>query len=147
MRFFLKKEFPSYVISSMIKQIEIDMNEFISKVYYKDLDVEIIGTDDKISVLYGTGKEKVDCVNASGAEEKILSLSFCYSLNKLKHYDIIMLDEVDESLTENNAVALAEMIVSIQEDYDFIGIVSHINQVKDLYATAGANIIEVDKNE
>jgi len=145
MRLFLKKEFPSYVIDSMIEQIQDNMNEFISKVYYKDLDVEIKGSDDSIEVLYGTGARKVDTINASGAEESLLALAYCYALNKLQNYSILFMDEVDSSLKDEAAIKLAEMIDVIKEEYDFIGIVSHVKSVQDFYGTNGANIIEVDK--
>jgi DNA repair exonuclease SbcCD ATPase subunit len=146
MRFFLKKEFPSYVISSMIEQIQDDMNDFISKVYYKDLDVEINGDDDKIEVLYGTGDRKIDAINASGAEESLLALSYCYSLNKLKGYNILFSDEVDSPLTEKAALDLAEMMEKIKEEYDFIMIISHVKAVQDYFAINGANVVEVDRN-
>lgn len=146
MRFFLEKEFPSYVISTMIQQIQDDMNEFISKVYYKDLDVEINGDDDNIEVLYGTGDRKIDAINASGAEESLLSLSYCYALNKLKGYNILFIDEVDSSLTEKAALDLAEMMEKIKSEYDFIMIISHVKAVQDYLAVNGANIVEVDRS-
>lgn len=145
MRAFLKNEFPSYVISSMIESIQNDMNEFISKVYYKDLDVEINGDDDNIDVLYGTGQRKVDAVNASGAEKALLALSYCYALNKFKDYGILFIDEVDSALKNDASVKLAEMIDSVKAEYDFIGIVSHVSSVQDFYYAKGSNIIEVGK--
>ena len=145
MKSFLKKEFPSYVISSMVEQIEISMNEFISKVYYKDLDVEIIANDDTIDVLYGTGVRKVDAINASGAEESLLALSYCYSLNKLKNFNLLLMDEVDSSFTQDASMELANMIQKIKDEYDFIGIISHVDVVKDYYEMNGANMISVDE--
>lgn len=145
MKNFLKKEFPSYVISSMVEQIEISMNEFISKVYYKDLDVEIIANDDTIDVLYGTGVRKVDAINASGAEESLLALSYCYSLNKLKNFNLLLMDEVDSSFTQDASMELANMIQKIKDEYDFIGIISHVDVVKDYYEMNGANMVNVDE--
>ena len=145
MKSFLKKEFPSYVISSMVEQIEISMNEFISKVYYKDLDVEIIANDDTIDVMYGTGIRKVDAINASGAEESLLALSYCYSLNKLKNFNLLLMDEVDSSFTQDASMELANMIQKIKDEYDFIGIISHVDVVKDYYEMNGANMINVDE--
>ena len=145
MKSFLKKEFPSYVISSMVEQIEISMNEFISKVYYKDLGVEIIANDDTIDVLYGTGVRKVDAINASGAEESLLALSYCYSLNKLKNFNLLLMDEVDSSFTQDASMELANMIQKIKDEYDFIGIISHVDVVKDYYEMNGANMISVDE--
>lgn len=145
MKFFLKKEFPSYVISTMIKQIQDNMNEFISTVYYKDLNVEIDGDDDNISVLYGTGKNKVDAINASGAEESLLALSYCYALNKLKNYNVLFIDEIDSPLTEDGALKLAEMISKIKSEYDFIGIISHVKSVQDYFGTNEANVVEMEQ--
>ena len=145
MKDFLRKEFPAYVISSMIQQIQDDMNDFISKVYYKDLDVEIKEDDDSISVKYGTGKVKIDTVNASGAEEGLLALSYCFALNKLKEYNILLIDEVDAAFTEDNSRKLAEIINSSKEIYDFIMVVSHVKATKDFYAVENANIINVDE--
>lgn len=145
MRFFLKNEFPSYVISTMITSIQDTMNEFISKVYYKDLDVVIDGSDDTIAILYGTGRRKVDVTNASGAEKALLAISYCYALNKFKDYGILFLDETDSELKENLSIELAEMITIMSIEYEFVGIVSHISAVQDFYYAKGANIIEVDK--
>ena len=145
MRFFLKNEFPSYVISTMITSIQDTMNEFISKVYYKDLDIEISGTDDSIAILYGTGQRKVDVINASGAEKALLAISYCYALNKFKDYGVLFLDEVDESLKQDAAIKLAEAIKKIEVEYGFLGIVTHIAAVQDFYYANEANVIEVDK--
>jgi len=145
MKSFLKKEFPSYVISSMVEQIEISMNEFISKVYYKDLDVEIIANDDTIDVMYGTGVRKVDAINASGAEESLLALSYCYSLNKLKNFNLLLMDEVDSSFTQDASMELANMIQKIKDEYDFIGLISHVDVVKDYYEMNGANMVNIDE--
>lgn len=145
MKNFLKKEFPSYVISSMIEQIEDSMNEFISKVYYKDLAVEIVANDDTIDVLYGTGERKIDAINASGAEESLLALSYCYSLNSLKGYDLLLMDEVDSSFTEDAAMELANMIHKIKDEYGFIGSISHVDTVKDFYEMNGANMIKMEE--
>jgi len=144
MKNFLKKEFPSYVISTMIEQIEDSMNEFISKVYYKDLAVEIVANDDTIDVLYGTGERKIDAINASGAEESLLALSYCYSLNSLKGYDLLLMDEVDSSFTEDAATELANMIHKIKDEYGFIGLISHVDTVKDFYEMNGANMIKME---
>lgn len=145
MKNFLKKEFPSYVISTMIEQIEDSMNEFISKVYYKDLAVEIVANDDTIDVLYGTGERKVDAINASGAEESLLALSYCYSLNSLKGFDLLLMDEVDSSFTESAAMELANMIQKIKDEYGFIGLISHVDTVKDFYEMNGANMIKMEE--
>lgn len=145
MKNFLKKEFPSYVISTMIEQIEDSMNEFISKVYYKDLAVEIVANDDTIDVLYGTGERKVDAINASGAEESLLALSYCYSLNSLKGFDLLLMDEVDSSFTESAAIELANMIQKIKDEYGFIGLISHVDTVKDFYEMNGANMIKMEE--
>ncbi len=142
-RQFLKNEFPSYVIDTMIESIQNDMNEFVSKVYHKDLNVEIKGNDDNIDVLYGTGSRKVDAVNASGAEKSLLALSYCYALNKFKDYCILFVDEIDSSLKEEAALKLAEMIDKVKNEYDFIGYVSHVNRVQDYFSIKEANIIEI----
>ena len=129
----------------MVAQIEDSMNEFISRVYYKDLAVEIVANDDTIDVLYGTGERKVDAINASGAEESLLALSYCYSLNSLKGFDLLLMDEVDSSLTESAAMELANMIQKIKDEYGFIGLISHVDTVKDFYEMNGANMIKMEE--
>ncbi len=145
MKNFLRKEFPSFVVSTMVEKIQDDMNEFISKVYYKDLSVEISANDDTIDVLYGNGDKKIDAVNASGAEESLLALSYCYSLNQLKGFDLLLMDEVDSSFTEEAAKVLADMIYKIKDEYGFIGIISHVDSVKDFYEMNGANMIKMEE--
>jgi len=145
MKAFLKKEFPSYVIASMVEHIQDSMNNFISKVYYKDLNVQIDATDDNISVVYGSGLKKVDTVNASGAEESLLALSYCDALNDLKKYNILFIDEVDQAFTEDNSQKLAEIVVASQDVYDTIFAISHVKSTKDYYAMKGSNVINVDE--
>jgi DNA repair exonuclease SbcCD ATPase subunit len=143
MRVFLKKEFPSYVIGAVIEDIQNSMNEFINKVYYKPLDVEITGNDDVISVKYGSGKKKVDCINASGAEEALLAVAYMYSLNNLNGYNILLLDEIDANFTNDQALSFAEILFYLKDILDDCWIVSHNNAVKDYYISQGANIIEI----
>lgn len=143
MKIFLRKEFPSYVISSVIKGIENSMNDFINKVYYKSLDIEINGDDDKIQVLYGQQGNKRDCIHLSGAEEGLVSLAYAYSLNKLKNYNFLCIDEVDAFMNNNNSLQLAETILSIKDSFDDIWIISNQNNVKDFYMTNGANVVSI----
>jgi DNA repair exonuclease SbcCD ATPase subunit len=143
MRVFLKKEFPSYVIGAVIEDIQNSMNEFINKVYYKPLEVVITGNDDVISVKYGSGKKKVDCINASGAEEALLAVAYCAALNSINKYGIFILDEIDANFTESNSLQLAEIMIAMKDDLDDLWIISHVDATKDLYASNGANIIMV----
>ena len=81
----------------------------------------------------------------SGAEESLLALSYCYSLNKLKNFNLLLMDEVDSSFTQDASMELANMIQKIKDEYDFIGIISHVDVVKDYYEMNGANMIDVDE--
>ena len=101
--------------------------------------------DDTIDVMYGTGIRKVDAINASGAEESLLALSYCYSLNKLKNFNLLLMDEVDSSFTQDASMELANMIQKIKDEYDFIGIISHVDVVKDYYEMNGANMVNIDE--
>lgn len=142
---FLRKEFPSYVISSTIQGIQDSMNEFISKVYYKSLDVEIKGDDDIIQVLYGSGKRKVDCIHSSGAEEALLSIAYTVALNKLNNYNIMFIDEIDCNMTEDTSLQLAEIIVNMQKEFEQLWCISHVAKTKDYYSLMGANLVNMDQ--
>lgn len=143
MKDILRVEFPSYVISSIITEIEDSMNEFINSVYYKSLDVKIEGNDESIKATYGTGKKKVSTTHASGAEEALLAISYAYALNKMNGFNILFLDECDSQMNEENSLQFAELILDIKDMYDDIWIISHKTRAKDLYASNDANVVMI----
>lgn len=143
MKDILRVEFPSYVISSIITEIEDSMNEFINSVYYKPLDVKIEGNDESIKATYGTGKKKVSTAHASGAEEALLAISYAYALNKMNGFNILFLDECDSQMNDENSLQFAELILDIKEMYDDIWIISHKTRAKDLYASNDANVVMI----
>lgn len=140
----LLKDFPTYVISTVISDIQNFMNEFVDKVYYKSLNIEIIENGDSIDVNYGEGKRKIDTSLASGAESQILNLSYKAALSEYFNNTIMLLDEIDSNLSSDNSLRLADAILEMRDKFEQIFIITHNNDTKDVLIQNSASLLDLD---
>lgn len=142
----LRKEFPSYVLSRMVETIEVGINKFIDKTYYKSLDVKIKETKNAINIVYG--KKGLDIAHLSGAEESLVSLAYRNYLNKMMNLETILLDEPDAHLTEDNAIKFYTVIGEMQKEYKQVFVISHNEKAKErLLNHYGAKYFEIDNGK
>ena len=119
----LKTEFPVYVISRVIKDIEKSMNEFLKRTYPKYV-VEIQDKKNALYIVYGPKKKEVS--SASGFERQIFSLSFMYAVSRAIGSRCLLLDECDSAATERNSGVFYRVIGdSIGQGIDQIILISH----------------------
>jgi DNA repair exonuclease SbcCD ATPase subunit len=132
----LKTEFPVYVISRVIKDIEKAMNEFLKRTYPKYY-VEVQDRKNALHIVYGPKKKDVS--SASGFERQIFSLSFMYAISRATGNKCWILDEADSAATEKNSGIFYRVLgESMGQGIDQAVIVSH--------KPATRSILEFDYN-
>ena len=132
----LKTEFPVYVISRVIKDIEKSMNEFLKRTYPK-YQVEVQDKKNALHIVYGPKKKDVS--SASGFERQIFSLSFMYAISRAIGNKCWITDECDSAASEKNSDILYRVLGDcIGHGIDQIIIISH--------KSATRNILEFDYN-
>jgi DNA repair exonuclease SbcCD ATPase subunit len=104
----LKTEFPIYVISRVVKDIEKSMNDFLKKTYGGRYNVEVSEKKNALHILYGPKKKNVAL--ASGYEKQIFSSAFRLALCRATGNKSILLDEVDSAASEKNSEVLYNVL-------------------------------------
>ena len=123
----LRKDFPNFIISSLLDGIRKNMNEWVEKVYDGRYPVYIEEDSTGISILYGSEKEEASF--SSGFEHGLLSLAYMNAMNKSTKYGLLMLDEIDAYATDKNSDKIYRMIAE-SPDYEQILLISHKPDVK-----------------
>jgi DNA repair exonuclease SbcCD ATPase subunit len=104
----LKTEFPVYVISRVVKDIEKSMNDFLKKTYGGRYKVEVSDKKSALHILYGPKKKDVSL--ASGYEKQIFSSAFRLALCHAIGNRSLLLDEVDSAASEKNSEVLYNVL-------------------------------------
>jgi DNA repair exonuclease SbcCD ATPase subunit len=104
----LKTEFPVYVISRVVKDIEKSMNDFLKKTYGGRYNVEIADKKNALHILYGPKKKDVSI--SSGYEKQIFSSAFRLALCHAMGNRTLLLDEVDSAATDKSSEALYNVL-------------------------------------
>ncbi|MDR1147605.1 MAG: hypothetical protein LBK66_03125 [Spirochaetaceae bacterium] len=139
----LKTEFPVYVISRVIKDIEKSMNDFLKRTYPK-YHVEIQDKKNALHIVYGPKKKDVS--SASGFERQIFSLSFMYAVSRAIGNKCLLLDECDSAATEKNSGIFYRVIGdAIGNGIDQIILISHKPSTRNILEfDYGAEVIVFD---
>jgi DNA repair exonuclease SbcCD ATPase subunit len=104
----LKTEFPVYIISRVVKDIEKSMNDFLKKTYGGRYNVEVSDKKNALHILYGPKKKDVSL--ASGYEKQIFSSAFRLALCHAMGNKSILLDEVDSAASDKNSEVLYNVL-------------------------------------
>jgi DNA repair exonuclease SbcCD ATPase subunit len=104
----LKTEFPVYVISRVVKDIEKSMNDFLKKTYGGRYKVEVSDKKNALHILYGSKKKDVSL--ASGYEKQVFSSAFRLALCHAMGNKSVILDEVDSAASEKNSEVLYNVL-------------------------------------
>jgi DNA repair exonuclease SbcCD ATPase subunit len=104
----LKTEFPVYVISRVVKNIEKSMNDFLKKTYGGRYNVEVSDKKNALHILYGPKKKDVSL--ASGYEKQIFSSAFRLALCHAMGNKSVLLDEVDSAASDKNSEVLYNVL-------------------------------------
>ena len=133
----LQKTFPNYVIKELISNVEKEMNVFIESIYRK-MNVKFKEVKDAINIVYDEAEKDVNL--CSGFEKEFLSTAFMTSLSKLQNNDLLILDEMDASASDENSIKLYDLLQNV-DNYNQMIIITHREEVKKLLSE-NANIIK-----
>jgi DNA repair exonuclease SbcCD ATPase subunit len=104
----LKTEFPVYVISRVVKDIEKSMNDFLKRTYGGRYRVEVSDKKNALHILYGPKKKDVSL--SSGYEKQIFSSAFRLALCHAMGNKALLLDEVDSAASDRNSEILYNVL-------------------------------------
>lgn len=123
--------FPNYVVLQACKQLEDYINSIIQKLF-PYMSVSLKQNRSGVNFYYTVeeaGEELPVCM-ASGAQGRILSLAYSVALAKMYGINCILIDEVDASMTPENAGQVYEFIASL-EDIPQIIFISHREEARE----------------
>lgn len=143
-RTILLKDFPNYVIDQSVANIEQNMNQFISDVYYKSLNISLRATKTSIKLEYGLEDRKLPAHRLSGAESKLVSLAFINNFNKYIGLSCLMLDEPDAAMDVKRQEDMYEILLSMKDIYNQMIIITHSEKMLNyLTSNTEVNIIRL----
>lgn len=150
------KGIPLLFMQLYFKGIQVSANEMISKIYGDRLVIDNFVIDDKnFRIPYSVnGVSIYDIANASQGEASIINLAISLAIinNFVKNYNILLLDEIDGTLTKENREKFFSILDNelnkIHSEQVFI--ISHNKLYEtypcDIIATTENAIIDLDKN-
>lgn len=139
----LSKDFPSYILSSLIQEVKHFANEFLQDVYPK-YRLNFIEAKNSLQVVYGPNDTDVKL--ASGFEKQIFSFAYKYAIGKLQEYGILILDEVDSAASEENSEKFFETLALMKDYFPQILVITHKrNTVELLEKDHSAKVFTIKK--
>jgi DNA repair exonuclease SbcCD ATPase subunit len=139
----LKTEFPNYVISTLINNMQNAINKFVND---QGLDIQI-----EIRESSKSGIEIIDKSSGwdvrsklSGYQQEIFSLAEMYALNTYIGNRFLWLDEIDASADVENSLKLYDTINNLSEYWGQIFLITHVDKTKDFLVKNGCNILSIE---
>jgi DNA repair exonuclease SbcCD ATPase subunit len=142
-------DFPNYVILRACSQIESYMNGFIQKVFpYMSVKLQQNRTGVEFYYTPNVSEEDswVSVKMASGAQVSILSLAWRISIARIYGITTLLLDEIDESSTEENSRLIYEFIASLTT-FDQIFLISHKKEAIRAISAMADNVVCYEVSE
>jgi chromosome segregation ATPase len=127
-----QKDFPNYIITTLITDIEKGMNDLLEEGYKGRYKVKIESTKTGIQIVYG--KKDKDIKLAGGAEKNIFNLGFKNAFTKLANLKILILDEADSFMDTDVAKVIFTILNNKinNKELDQVFIITHKEEVKQL---------------
>ena len=127
----LKTDFPVYVISRVVKDLEHRMNEFLKKTYGGRYVVKMKDKANALHIVYGPKDQ--DVALSSGYERSLFNLAFKISISKAIGNKCLVLDEADSAASPRNAKLFYEVLAqTVGHYFEQIILVSHKDEVKEM---------------
>jgi DNA repair exonuclease SbcCD ATPase subunit len=128
----LKNEFPVYVISHIVKDLEVSMNDFLRRVYGGKYTIKLEDKKNSLRMVYGPKNADAGSGLSSGYEKSIFSLAWKWALSRVQNNRTLMMDEVDSAASQKNSLIFYKTIGDSLKFFDQILIVSHKEQTQEL---------------
>jgi len=119
----LQKEFPNFVISTMVGDIETGINDLVNRIYDGRYEVKIKENKGGIEVLYGQKKSSIE--TASGFEKGLFNFGYKHAFSQIAGLGILLLDEIDAFASEKNSEKLFTVIGQLNNLYKQVFIITH----------------------
>jgi DNA repair exonuclease SbcCD ATPase subunit len=125
-----KRDFPSFIVSSLIDGIVQEMDRFLEQAYNKyKINLKEVKTGIKITY----GPNEADVSRASGYEKQVFSSAWRHARERLTGYGIAFLDEADSSSDRENAELFYRTLMSTDlYDNGQLIIISHKDETRQL---------------
>lgn len=136
----MSKTYPTWKLERELKGIENSTNIFIEEIY-KPLYVEFTANKNSLKMMFGNGDRKLPIKRLSGAEKQITNLAVENVFNQQQGLSCLILDESDSAMDAENKLAFFSVLISLNEFYDQILVITHSKEIKDKLHGQGANII------
>ena len=110
-----ESKFPNFITIQACKQLETIINDIVQRIFPYCV-VSLKPSRGGVSFFYtaeSSDDEEIPVAMASGAQKKILSLAYFIALARLNGISCIFLDEIDASLTAENASVVYDFIASV----------------------------------
>lgn len=124
----LQKEFPAFVIETLISELENEINNFLQCAYSR-YELKIKEEKDTLNIFYSD--EEKDVSLASGYEKQVFSIAYKMALASLQNLGFAIFDEIDSQASEENSILLYETISKMSKNFDQIFIITHRENTKD----------------
>lgn len=135
-------DFPNFIILQTCSQIEAYMNAFIQRVF-PYMSVKLQQSRSGVEFFYTPNLIEEDSwvsvKMASGAQASILSLSWRIAIAQIYGITTLLLDEVDESSTDENSRLIYEFIASLTS-FNQIILISHKKEAVRAIAAIADNV-------
>lgn len=107
--------FSAFILQEGITAIETIVNSFLEEVYPK-YKIKIEYENNTLKIYYlDSNNQYVSIDLASGFELQLLSLALRASFSKFYNYNLLILDEADESASEDNSEKLFDFLTNLKE--------------------------------
>lgn len=110
-----ESKFPNYIVLQACKQLEDTINDIVQRVFPYCM-VSLKLSKGGVNFYYtpeGGDGEWISVSMASGAQKKILGLAYFIALARLNNISCVFLDEIDASMTDNNASVIYDFIAGL----------------------------------
>lgn len=134
------KTYPTWKLERDLKGIENSTNLFVEDIY-KPLHVTFQANKNSLKMTYGEGERPLPVKRLSGAEKQIVNLATENIFNRQQALSCLILDESDSAMDNENKGTFFNTLLSLQEHYKQILVITHSKEVKDKLLVEGANII------
>lgn len=143
-------KFPNYIVLQACKQLEDIINEIVQRVfpYFK---VSLKLSKGGVNFFFTSESSDTDWIPvtmASGAQKSILNLAYFVALARLNNVSCIFLDEIDASMSAENAGLIYEFVSTI-DYFDQVFFISHRKEAYEVVKSKNDNLVTyiVDKGE
>lgn len=127
----LRKDFPNYVIGTMVSELEEGMNTLLEKAYNNRYGVKVKESKRGLSVVYGPNEKDIKL--ASGGEKNLFNIGFKNAFSEIAGLHMLILDEALNFADQEIAQETVKTLNDLYEDekIEQILMITHKDELKE----------------